>query len=168
MIEAYKAEYDLMLSTGLKHTAVVDHLNKTYTLSDEELAIANSWAPPIVPKQKTSRRKPAKALQPTEVLTTTAVVKQPDEQVEVLPPVTDDQAPVAVQEKISAFKEAALDHCISFMAKDAKFAEVKEFKDIVAVVDSIEKSYQKADTKDRGPTINILVQNLTERFRDDC
>ena len=38
---------------------------------------------------------------------------------------------------------------------------------MVAIVDSIEKSYK--DVKDPiGTTINIAIQNLVERFSDDC
>ena len=53
------------------------------------------------------------------------------------------------------------------MREDVEFAEIKEFKDVVAIVDSIEKSYK--DTKDpQGTTINIAIQNLVEKFSDDC
>lgn len=69
-------------------------------------------------------------------------------------------------ESIEDFKRKAVAHAIKFMKDDAEFAEVKEFKDMVAIVDSIEKSYK--DTKDTGPTVNILIQNLTEKFQDDC
>jgi hypothetical protein len=77
-------------------------------------------------------------------------------------PTTSD---LTVTEKIEKFKEDALEHCLTFMSQQAEFAEVKEFKDIVAIVDSIEKSYKS--TKDTGPTINIMIQNLMERFSDD-
>lgn len=79
--------------------------------------------------------------------------------------------PVAIETpiaKIEKFKELALDHCIKFMQDDAEFAEVKEFKDIVAIVDTLEKSYQKADPEAGKPTINIMINNLMERFKDDC
>jgi len=72
----------------------------------------------------------------------------------------------AVADKIKDFKEFAIDHALHFIKHDAEFAEVKEFKDMVAIVDSIEKSYK--DTKDQGPTVNILIQNLAEKFKDDC
>jgi len=70
-------------------------------------------------------------------------------------------------EDIDMFKQLAVAHAIKFMKEDAEFAEVKEFKDMVATVDSIEKSYK--DTKDpQGTTINIAIQNLVEKFSDDC
>ena len=71
-----------------------------------------------------------------------------------------------LQENIDSFKRQALEHCLRFMSNDARFAEVKEFKDIVAVVDSIEKSIK--GTSDTGPTVNIVIQNLAEKFSDDC
>lgn len=67
---------------------------------------------------------------------------------------------------IDEFKRLAVAHAVKFIKDDAEFAEVKEFKDMVAIVDSIEKSYK--DTKEQGPTINIAIQNLVERFKDDC
>jgi len=67
---------------------------------------------------------------------------------------------------VEDFKHLAVAHAVKFMREDARFAEVKEFKDMVAIVDSIEKSYK--DTKEQGPTVNILIQNLAEKFKDDC
>lgn len=68
---------------------------------------------------------------------------------------------------VKKFKGLAIAHAIAFMENDAEYAEVKEFKDMVAVVDSIEKSYK--DVKDNsGTTINMVVQNLVQKFEDDC
>lgn len=154
MIEAYKAEYDLLISTGLKHKQAVDKLHSQYTLEPEELTIANSWEV-VVTNSKPVRTKKAKELPATEVLPPACSTT------------VDSEIVPDTKEKIAQFKELALDHCLTFMKKDARYAEVKEFKDIVAVVDSIEKSYDKSKGTDT-PTINILVQNLVERFRDDC
>lgn len=154
MIEAYKAEYDLLVSAGLKHKQAVDKLHSQYTLEPDELAIANSWEVTVT-KSKPVRARKTKELPVTEVLPPACSVS------------VDSEIVPDTKEKIAQFKELALDHCLTFMQKDAKYAEVKEFKDIVAVVDSIEKSYDKSKGTDT-PTINILVQNLVERFRDDC
>ncbi len=67
---------------------------------------------------------------------------------------------------VENFKRLAVAHAVKFMKNDAEFAEVKEFKDMVSIVDSIEKSYK--GIADTGPTVNILIQNLTEKFHDDC
>jgi hypothetical protein len=70
-------------------------------------------------------------------------------------------------EKIEAFKTAALDRALLFIEVDAQFAEVKEFKDIVAIVDSIEKSYQKVDPEAGKSTVNLFVQQIMAQFKDD-
>lgn len=74
-----------------------------------------------------------------------------------------------VLKDIAQFKELAVAHALKFMRNDAEFAEVKEFKDMVAIVDSLEKSYvAKKNPDDAKITVNIAIQNLVERFRDDC
>ena len=78
---------------------------------------------------------------------------------------TTKEVKASVKDNISEFKELAMEHCLTFMKNDVRFAEVKEFKDIVSIVTSIESS-GKDDTT--GTTINVLVQNITEGFRDDC
>lgn len=80
---------------------------------------------------------------------------------------TIEDAPVL--KDIAQFKELAVAHALKFMRNDAEFAEVKEFKDMVAIVDSLEKSYiAKKNPDDAKITVNIAIQNLVERFRDDC
>jgi len=68
-------------------------------------------------------------------------------------------------EKIEEFKKLALNHALKFMQDDAQFAEVKEFKDMVSIVGTIEASYK--DTKPEN-TINIAIQNIVKGFTDDC
>lgn len=78
-------------------------------------------------------------------------------------------ADAPVLKDIAQFKELAVAHALKFMRNDAEFAEVKEFKDMVAIVDSLEKSYiAKKNPDDAKITVNIAIQNLVERFRDDC
>ena len=79
-----------------------------------------------------------------------------------------DSSEQTLEEQVLDFKEKAMEHCLTFMEKDVRFAEVKEFKDIVSIVDSIDKSLQKGNPDDKGTTINVLVQNITEKFQDDC
>jgi len=68
--------------------------------------------------------------------------------------------------KIAAFKESAINHAINFIANDAKFAETKELKDIVSIVDTIEKSYGE-DPNTNKTTINIAMQNMIKKYNDD-
>jgi len=67
--------------------------------------------------------------------------------------------------KITNFKVKALDHAIECM-EDPTYLEVKEFKDLVAVVTNIEGSIKEKHNP--ATTINVLINNLTERFVDDC
>lgn len=86
--------------------------------------------------------------------------------IEVLENTSED---AEVFSDIAEFKKLAVAHALKFMKKDAEFAEIKEFKDVVAIVDSLEKSYtSKKNPDDTKLTINIAIQNLVERFKDDC
>jgi len=44
----------------------------------------------------------------------------------------------------------------------------KEFKDMVVVLKDLESGELIRQGKNTGPTVNILIQNLTEKFQDDC
>lgn len=74
---------------------------------------------------------------------------------------------LTIEDKIKDFKEKAIDAALVFINQDVRFAEIKEFKDMVAIVDSIDSSLKKPSANN-APTINILVQNLAERYKDDC
>jgi hypothetical protein len=155
MIEAYKAEFDLKVNSGTEPHLAIEQIKEAYSLTNEDLPGHETWL---------AKRKRTKKID--KILEAT-VVKP------VIPQVAKPSLPVAEAEetqleKIEKFKELALDHCIRFMEKDAQFSEVKEFKDIVAIVDTLEKSYQKADPDSGKPTINIMINNLMERFKDDC
>ena len=92
------------------------------------------------------------------------IIDTPEIQVIAIPKDTKE-----LLENVEEFKKLAVAHAVKFMKNDAEFAEVKEFKDMVAIVDSIEKSYK--DVKSNEPTINVLIQNLTQKFKDtpdDC
>jgi hypothetical protein len=165
---AYKAEYE---QTPISVAQLLDK----YDITLADIPNHREWhkegePAPIV---KPTRKKKQKVID--KVLASIEVKQEVVIQQEVLPTIVPSPPPVPVTTatedqlaKIANFKELALDHCITFMSQDAKFAEVKEFKDIVAIVDSLEKSYQKVDPDAGKPTINILVQNLMERFSDDC
>jgi len=71
----------------------------------------------------------------------------------------------ALGKDIDEFKTLAMAHALKFMRNDAEFAEVKEFKDMVSIVGTIEASIK--DTKPEN-TINIAIQNIVKEFKDDC
>lgn len=165
MTLAYKAEYEQNL------TITLDELLAKYQLTKEDLPGCETWTKPNTsqPVAKVTKPKRVKAIdkilqQPAQVVATPSTIVTPP----TVPLLVETVATDVQLRKIENFKELALDHCLNFMAKDAKLSEVKEFKDIVAIVDSLEKSYQKADPDAGKPTINIMINNLLERFSDDC
>lgn len=66
---------------------------------------------------------------------------------------------------IGTCKQLAITRCKDFLTNDAKFAEIKEIKDVVAIVSDIDKSI--AGTPQGGTTVNVLINNLIASFRDD-
>ena len=77
----------------------------------------------------------------------------------------DNLVKPSINDSISEFKDLAMAHALKFMHNDAEFAEVKEFKDMVSIVGTIE-----ASLKDNKPdnVINIAIQNIVKDFKDDC
>lgn len=66
---------------------------------------------------------------------------------------------------IGTCKQLAITRCKDFLTNDAKFAEIKEIKDVVAIVSDIDKSL--VGTSQGGTTVNVLINNLIASFRDD-
>ena len=84
------------------------------------------------------------------------------------PPATETKLDLAkLRIDIDEFKELAIRHCIKFMKTDASYAETKEIKQVVDIVNSIEANTFKSN-QDSGTTINVLVQNLMQGISDDC
>jgi hypothetical protein len=160
MIEAYKAEFDLKVNSGTDPHLAIAQIKEAYSLTNDDLPGHETWI------AKPTKNKRTKKID--KVLEATAGNSEQPGVIVVKPSLPVTPAVDSQLEKIENFKKLALDHCIHFMEKDAKFAEVKEFKDIVAIVDTLEKSYQKTDPEAGKPTINIMINNLMERFKDDC
>lgn len=76
-----------------------------------------------------------------------------------------DESVVRVLEKISLFKEKAVDYALDMMSM---VGDTKELKDLISSVTAIEATYKDLRPKDNTPVINIAIQNLVDRFRDDC
>jgi len=79
--------------------------------------------------------------------------------------IINSNLPTEILTKIEEFKTSAIEHALNFMANDAKYAETKELKDMVSIVDTIEKSYTGRD--DSKTTINIAMQNMVKKYSDD-
>ena len=86
-----------------------------------------------------------------------------------LPTVIDNDADIIeeIRADIKTCKRLAMARCKEFLTNDAKFAEVKEIKDIVSIVNDIDKSMQVVKVAD-GATVNVYINNLINNFRDDC
>ena len=127
----------------------IQELCKKYHVTLKELKGYSTW-----------KKEQPKQEQPKQPVTIASI------EVPQLPkklPVT--QTDTSVKEDIEKFKKLAIANALRFIEEDIAFAIVKDFKDMVAIVDSIDKSYK--DIKDTGPTIQVLVQNIFERFSDD-
>ena len=127
----------------------IQELCKKYHVTLKELKGYSTW-----------KKEQPKQEQPKQPVTIASI------EVPQLPkklPVT--QTDTSVKEDIEKFKKLAIANALRFIEEDIAFASVKDFKDMVAIVDSIDKSYK--DIKDTGPTIQVLVQNIFERFSDD-
>ena len=99
--------------------------------------------------------------------TTTPSITQP--QATTLPTVIDNDSDIIeeIRADIKTCKRLAMARCKEFLTNDAKFAEVKEIKDVVSIVNDIDKSLQVVKVAD-GATVNVYINNLINNFRDDC
>ena len=91
-------------------------------------------------------------------------IAQPAE-VQDLNEAEQDESVTRVLEKISSFKEKAVDYALDMMSM---VGDTKELKDLISSVTAIEATYKDLRPKDNTPVINIAIQNLVDRFRDDC
>lgn len=170
LLKSYKKEYE---TTDIS----VENLCLKYDLNIEDLRGCEEWAKDSEPIDILTE--PIEA----EVITTISAEVEENQDIIVPTIVGSDITPsnpsdstevTSTQKKIlkdlETFKLGAVKECLRFIKNDARYAEVKEFKDMVAIADSIEKSYK--DVQDpAGHTINILIQNLNQRFKevpDDC
>lgn len=142
----------LLLSYQLEYEAnedmTIDHLCEKYNITTKDLPGYTKW------KHNTSKKDPITLPQKPQPITPTLVPQSPNE------------APPTIAQDIEEFKSLAVKKALRFIKDEADYATVKEFKDIVSVVDSIDKSYGPEESTE--PQINILINNITSRFVDDC
>ena len=104
------------------------------------------------------------SIEPNKPLTPAVVtIAQPASQ--DLNEAEQDESVTRVLEKISSFKEKAVDYALDMMSM---VGDTKELKDLISSVTAIEATYKDLRPKDNTPVINIAIQNLVDRFRDDC
>jgi len=140
--KAYKVEFETTPIT-------IEELLVKYEITKEELGSTDIWE---------------KRVKPTEIIT-----KPRAPQKNLPDTILDDEK--SMLDEIDDTKKLVLVKVKEYFGVDgdSDFASTKEFKDMVGVLKDLEAGeLVKAGKDDKGPTINILVQNLTERFRDDC
>ena len=150
LLRAYQLEYE---SSDLS----LEDICVKYHVSMDELKGSDKWTK-VTTNQVEILDKPQKRSSAmTRVATNIAETQLAPEEIPQDNEITDS---------IAEFKKLALGYAIKFMKENVEFADVKEFKDIVSVVDTIERSY-KGNTQ-AGTTVNVAVQSLVDRFSDDC
>lgn len=145
LLSSYKTEYE-------NSSITKEAIQKKYSLTEED---TKEWS-------KTKSKEP-------QVITPTLITPQtqqlPTDPEEPSEPDNIDKA--EVMKDIGSFKEKVVTYALAEMnSPQANLLEIKEVKDLVHMVNTVETSFK--DDKDTGPTFNILIQNITERFRDDC
>ena len=77
----------------------------------------------------------------------------------------DDKDLADMKATIKRFKKKAVDECLSYLEEQV---DTKEFKDIVSIIDTIEKSIEPKKTDAPTIQLNVMVQNLMAGIPDDC
>lgn len=117
----------------------IEALCMKYNLDEEEIK-AQRWSKPLAPATSPTL--------PTQIQTI--------------------NESLSLQDDIETFKRQAVtlakDCLTSF---DPAFNSIKDFKDLVDIVDKVEKSY-KDNSSDQSLNINVAIQNIVQRFKDDC
>lgn len=146
---AYKVEFETSNITKAE-------LIKKYNIAPEQLGNTDSWekrAGVGIVREDNYVRKDITALR-----------EKPEKKL-----VTEPQEPKDFLATIQETKELALTSTKQFFQDyDTDEVTTKEFKDMVGVLKDLEAGELVRQGKDTGPTVNILIQNLTEKFHDDC
>jgi len=152
--KAYKAEFETSNIT-------LEELYKKYDITKEELGSTENW-------EKRASVTISAADTFKQIIKPEVISDQPAHS-NITPEVTlvDDKEDFLTI--IQDTKELALTSTKQFFEDyDTDEVTTKEFKDMVGVLKDLESGELIRQGKDTGPTVNILIQNLTEKFQDDC
>ena len=150
-----KLEYE----AGAEISTILDK----YKITKEQLGEPEWLSKPRVTILPALNKTPA-SIEPNKPLAPAVVtIAQPASQ--DLSEAEQDESVTRVLEKISSFKEKAVDYALDMMSM---VGDTKELKDLISSVTAIEATYKDLRPKDNTPVINIAIQNLVDRFRDDC
>jgi len=72
--------------------------------------------------------------------------------------------PIDISTSIVSFKENVVKYANEALEDTL---DIKEVKDLTSIITMIENSLSDTN-KDANPTINILVQNILDKQKDDC
>lgn len=150
-----KLEYE----AGAEISTILDK----YKITKEQLGEPEWLSKPRVTILPATNKTPA-SIEPNKPLAPAVVtIAQPASQ--DLNEAEQDESVTRILEKISSFKEKAVDYALDMMSM---VGDTKELKDLISSVTAIEATYKDLRPKDNTPVINIAIQNLVDRFRDDC
>jgi len=143
--------------------AEIDTILDKYKITKEQLGEPEWLSKPRVTILPALNKTPA-SIEPNKPLAPAVVtIAQPASQ--DLNEAEQDESVTRILEKISSFKEKAVDYALDMMSM---VGDTKELKDLISSVTAIEATYKDLRPKDNTPVINIAIQNLVDRFRDDC
>ena len=143
--------------------AEIDTILDKYKITKEQLGEPEWLSKPRVTILPALNKTPA-SIEPNKPLAP-AVVTTAQPASTDLNEVEQDESVTRILEKISSFKEKAVDYALDMMSM---VGDTKELKDLISSVTAIEATYKDLRPKDNTPVINIAIQNLVDRFRDDC
>ena len=155
LLNLMKLEYE----AGAEISTILDK----YKITKEQLGEPEWLSKPRVTILPALNKTPA-SIEPNKPLTP-AVVTIAAPATQDLNEAEQDESVTRILEKISSFKEKAVDYALDMMSM---VGDTKELKDLISSVTAIEATYKDLRPKDNTPVINIAIQNLVDRFRDDC
>lgn len=150
-----KLEYE----AGAEISTILDK----YKITKEQLGEPEWLSKPRVTILPALNKTPASRTEPTLAPAVVTIAQQPN--ITEINEVEQDESVTRILEKISSFKEKAVDYALDMMSM---VGDTKELKDLISSVTAIEATYKDLRPKDNTPVINIAIQNLVDRFRDDC
>lgn len=150
-----KLEYE----AGAEISTILDK----YKITKEQLGEPEWLSKPRVTILPALNKTPASRTEPTLAPAVVTIAQQPN--ITEINEAEQDESVTRILEKISSFKEKAVDYALDMMSM---VGDTKELKDLISSVTAIEATYKDLRPKDNTPVINIAIQNLVDRFRDDC
>lgn len=143
--------------------AEIDTILDKYKITKEQLGEPEWLSKPRVTILPAINKTPASRTEPTLAPAVVTIAQQPN--ITEINEAEQDESVTRILEKISSFKEKAVDYALDMMSM---VGDTKELKDLISSVTAIEATYKDLRPKDNTPVINIAIQNLVDRFRDDC